>query len=112
MTKVILYWAEWCGHCIRFKPEWEKIKKELTKLGVTVEDYEHSRDSQVINDENINGFPTIKIKKGSSTKEYTGERTLEGIKKELKLQSGGKVDYYAKYMKYKSKYLELKNKLN
>ena len=30
-VKVILYYAEWCGHCQRFKPEWAKLKEELEK---------------------------------------------------------------------------------
>ena len=24
---MIIYYAEWCGHCQRLKPEWKKLKK-------------------------------------------------------------------------------------
>ena len=27
MTKVTLYYADWCGHCTKFKPTWEGIKQ-------------------------------------------------------------------------------------
>ena len=29
--KVILFSADWCGHCKKFKPDWEKLKKKLRK---------------------------------------------------------------------------------
>ena len=28
---MVLYYAEWCGHCNAMKPEWEKVVDMLTK---------------------------------------------------------------------------------
>ena len=28
---MILYYADWCGHCKTMKPEWEKATSKLTK---------------------------------------------------------------------------------
>ena len=40
-VKVELYYANWCGHCNRFKPEWEKVKKEISeKYGGSCSEYE------------------------------------------------------------------------
>jgi thiol-disulfide isomerase/thioredoxin len=31
---LVLYYAEWCGWCQKFKPEWEKIHKEIAKSNI------------------------------------------------------------------------------
>lgn len=121
MTVVELYYAEWCKHCNDFKPEWEKIKKELDKLGIEHKEYEDGKNPDEIAAADVQGYPTIKITK-DIIYEYNGPRTFDDVLKEVKsvkspdsktvVQAGGakSKNYFMKYKKYKAKYLSLKAK--
>jgi hypothetical protein len=77
-----LYYSNQCGHCIRFKPEWNKIKKYIDggkNKNVSYNEYEEHE----IKNKKITGFPTllfnIKIKNKNHEIEYNGERTSEKL---------------------------------
>ena len=116
-TKIVkLFKAEWCGHCQKFKPVWKEVTAALDKMGIPHETYDADEDEEAIKIAQIDGFPTIQITTGGETFEYRGERSLEAIlaaieKGPPKGQSGGGVNYYQKYLKYKEKYIELKRQL-
>ena len=63
MTKVTLYYANWCGHCKTFKSIWNSLKPYFQKYNIEFKDYEESLNSQIMEDNNINSFPTIIIEK-------------------------------------------------
>lgn len=112
MKIVKLYYADWCGHCQRFKPEWEKIKKTLESKGIKYEEYESGKDEEKIKEAKIKGFPTIKIQDGKEEREYEGRREHDALINEVMKQRGGEKkeeEYYKKkYYKYKTKYTNLK----
>lgn len=126
-VKVTLYYAQWCGHCKRFLPEWNKLKallasqnNKINDYDVVLADYEESANPDIMNKENIQGYPTIKIEFNNKKTDYEGERTTDKLVEHIKnlgSQNGGGENnkkYYKKYMKYKNKYmqlLKLKNKL-
>lgn len=78
MTDIIvdLYYADWCGHCKKFKPVWNKICDEF-KDKIKFNEYE-SKNEEKIKLARISGYPTIKITVGGNTKEYDGERNKLG----------------------------------
>jgi len=76
---LILYYAEWCGACKSFKPEWNKIKETLDKKGIKYEEYESDRNPDIMTRDNIMAFPTIKIKDNNKITEYEGPRTHDAI---------------------------------
>ena len=104
MTKISLFYADWCGHCKTFKPIWDALKKEFIKNNVEFKEYEDSKNEEIIKKEGIDGFPTIKIKNDDGFEyEYMGERSANGILNELlpNLQMGGnKNKYFIKYSKF------------
>jgi thiol-disulfide isomerase/thioredoxin len=115
--EVKFFEAKWCGHCKSFKPQRELLQKELANNGIESQTYDADEDRNVINNEKINGFPTIKIYVNGVGEEYEGPRTKDAIfeavmaKRQLKMPSlkGGASDnFYSQYRKYKSKYLKLK----
>jgi len=134
--KVELYYAEWCGHCQRFKPEWAKLKEELEKKGMKWAEYESEKDGQKMEEENIKGFPTIVIIMNGKKNEYNGQRTASDImsfvngngqnqddkfkqcggakqkktaRKSIKTTARKSEDnYQLKYLKYKAKYMKIK----
>jgi len=74
---MMLFHAKWCGHCVRFMPEWKKFKKQAT---INVVEYEADENSEAISANNVKGFPTIKCRTSSGdVKEFNGERTVAGL---------------------------------
>lgn len=86
---VVLFYAEWCGHCKTFKPHYDKATQELNgkkdKNGDTLRlemvDCDEHKDLAAKYD--VSGYPTVKILKENSVREYNGERTYEGLRKYL-----------------------------
>ena len=59
---LVLFYADWCGYCIRFMPVYEKIGekygKKLVMAKVNVEDPNYA---QLVREIGIMGFPTVFI---------------------------------------------------
>jgi len=101
MKEAILYYANWCPHCVNFKPTWNKLKEDLSTQ-VTFKEYEDGNNKAQIAAANIQAYPTIKI----NGKEYLGDRSYNALKSFLSGQSGGsRNNFYEKYLKYKHKYI-------
>jgi thiol-disulfide isomerase/thioredoxin len=94
---VVKLWADWCGHCKTFEPEWKKLvnhysknpnvifehleEKGMKKGGMAM--LKHKYNNRI---EEPEGFPTFYIFRSSDTKKqnpYKGERTFEGMKQEI-----------------------------
>jgi len=120
MSEISLYYADWCGHCKTFKPEWEALKTTLDDMGVSHKEYESDANPKEVEAKGIKGFPTILIKKDKKEYVYTGPREAPSILYEMgvldDLQLGGRrknankgeSPYKGKYEKYKAKYMSLK----
>lgn len=80
---IVLYYADWCPHCIFLKPTWNKLH----------ENFKNSRSIQFIQVEhndmgiipkkyikNVMGFPSIQlIKGGKIIAEYNGNRDINSL---------------------------------
>lgn len=85
----ILYYANWCGHCQRFKPEWERFTEKVNNEfagNVTVksiEDSEISGGLPVVDGHQIRGYPTVvfDVKSDNNSKqfEYNGKRNADAL---------------------------------
>jgi len=128
---VILFYADWCGHCKTFKPNWDEWSKEFEKTHDdiqfnSVEDKE--LQSKEWSDFKISGFPTLMMIKNDKQILFQGPRTKELIEEWIdsggepsKIQAGGGTsdmcgggtspNYYNLYKKYKTKYVSAKRKL-
>jgi thiol-disulfide isomerase/thioredoxin len=83
-TSVIICKADWCGHCKKAAPEFQKLKaaspitlKDGTQATVKILDADE--DKEEIDKYKPRGFPTILIVNNSKVTEYPGERTYSGI---------------------------------
>ena len=72
-TEVILFKANWCGHCTRFLPQWEKIKKKYKSKYDFIK-YDSDKDKKIFDQWGVNSFPTIIVKKGNIASQYHGSR--------------------------------------
>ena len=77
---VIGFFATWCGHCQKFKPDFEKAAKALSgviKVGAVFED-----EQQLMSSNGVQGFPTVKIFiPGKGLVDYEGERSASAVTK-------------------------------
>ena len=78
-----MYFAEWCGHCKRAMPHFDKLIESPPKgIKVLKIDSEDKQNADLIKSQDIKGFPTIRYYPkglGSDYKEYDGERTHSGF---------------------------------
>ena len=111
----MLFYADWCGHCQKFQPVWEHLKKEFTSRGIEHEEHE-SKNQAIMDKFDIQGFPTIKIEEEGVVSEYRGTRDPDSILSYLGVdvtaQTGGGVRdielLKSKYLTYKKLYIDLK----
>ena len=100
-SEIVLYYANWCGHCQHFKPTWEALKPVFDKHGVKYSEYEESQNGDMIDKAGIQGFPTIRIKKDGNEYEYRGSRTADDIINEvipdMQLGGSGSIRYKINY---------------
>jgi len=75
---VILFKADWCGHCIKFKPQWEEISKKYSNKYNFIT-YDADKDTKVFNKYKVEAFPTIMIEDNKVVREYDGDRTIKDI---------------------------------
>jgi thiol-disulfide isomerase/thioredoxin len=90
---ITLYYADWCSHCVTFKPEWFKLKKvyqkrkqeilDKYKIKLVIDEYESDSDPQKINEAQVDGFPTIRITYNDKIDNYIGPRTALGLLKKV-----------------------------
>ena len=81
-TKVILFKADWCGHCKTFKPIWDAVIKQYDNLDFTVYDADKDKDS--LTKYNIEGFPTVIVEQNGNKFEYNDERNADSFNNFLK----------------------------
>jgi thiol-disulfide isomerase/thioredoxin len=83
---VALFYADWCPHCVAFKPDFQKAMSKLDgnmyqgdKLRFVLVDCVAFKELASEND--VNGYPTVKIfnSKGSKV-DYDGDRSFDGLK--------------------------------
>lgn len=91
---VALFYADWCGHCKTFKPKFMQAMETMNgklsrgeytngkKVRFVLVDCDKFKE--LANKYGVNGYPTVKILTDDEQElEYSGERSLEGLKKYL-----------------------------
>ena len=85
MPVVVMFHANWCGHCKKLMPEWIKFEKAYHgKKGINVVKIESDEDKSLVKLHGVNGFPTIKycprgVYNTDGTVDFNGPRNLSGL---------------------------------
>jgi len=83
-TKLVLFYADWCGHCKKIKPVWDETAKEVNTDEVKMIKVNcgegTDEDQRVMKKYSIDGYPTIiKFVDGKATL-YQGDRDSDSFK--------------------------------
>ncbi len=80
--KIIYFYMDGCGHCVKFTPEWDNFCKNSPEK-VTTEKLElkHPRAKVLLKEFGISGFPTVVMVDDKDTLEntFSGPRTVDGL---------------------------------
>ena len=88
-TKIFNFNTTWCGHSMKFQPIWDEFSKSLLKYdNISAYDVkcDNNLNKKLIERYSIEGFPTIIIDYGDKFIKYSGTRTVNGLRSELKLK--------------------------
>jgi thiol-disulfide isomerase/thioredoxin len=84
---LVLFYAEWCGHCKSFMNDWNSLGEEVngTKLvKVNCGEADNPEHEKIRTEYSVAGYPTIKkIDVAGNVTEYEGDRKIDAIKKFL-----------------------------
>ena len=88
---LVLFFVDWCPHCKSVKPEWEKLMKlNNTKVNgknikIQAANAEGSQvEKEAARDNNVEGYPTIKLISQSEVVDYNGPRNADDMGKFVK----------------------------
>jgi protein disulfide-isomerase-like protein len=88
----VLFHANWCGHCKKFMPTWEKVSSEVDETSPVVlasfdcsESSEDKNVQEVMKKYNVKGFPSVLLFENGEIKEFEQERNESNLKSFLGL---------------------------
>eukprot|EP00579_Thalassiosira_antarctica_P004470 CAMPEP_0201883642 /NCGR_PEP_ID=MMETSP0902-20130614/16154_1 /ASSEMBLY_ACC=CAM_ASM_000551 /TAXON_ID=420261 /ORGANISM="Thalassiosira antarctica, Strain CCMP982" /LENGTH=218 /DNA_ID=CAMNT_0048412487 /DNA_START=50 /DNA_END=706 /DNA_ORIENTATION=+ len=76
------FFAPWCGHCKKLKPDWDTLMDEFSSSSTQlVADVDCTTEGKPLCDENgVKGFPTLKWGDPSDLQDYQGGRSYDELK--------------------------------
>ena len=107
-VNVTFYYANWCGHCMEFKPIYNEVKEFFSNNSDV--NFIEKEDSDIVKTDTINGkpiyaYPSIKINTNNNEFQFNGDRTKEGLISEinnlLNIENFENDDDKASFNKYK-----------
>jgi protein disulfide-isomerase-like protein len=76
----IKFFAPWCGHCKKLKPDWDRLGNEYEKDSkVIIGDVDCTGSGKPLCTD-VKGYPTLKSFWKSTSKDYSGSRDYKSLK--------------------------------
>ena len=85
---LVMFYAPWCGHCKKFKPELEKAAKVLRGENLFVAKVDATVEKKLAQKFGVRGYPTVKFFKKGVPMEYTGGRKESEVLNWVRKKSG------------------------
>lgn len=81
-ANLYFFHTDWCGHCIKAMPEWEKLERGPTRFGDTEVSFirvnaEKERETADLYE--VRAYPTLKLETPTALYEYSGRPTADGL---------------------------------
>ena len=71
---LVMFYAPWCGHCKKFKPELEKAAAVLRKENIIIAKVDATVEKKLAEKFGVRGYPTVKFFKKGVAMDYTAGR--------------------------------------
>jgi thiol-disulfide isomerase/thioredoxin len=89
---IVLFYVDWCPHCVSTKPEWNKLVNKMNNQKVNGNNVNvvacnaegSTAEKEFANENNIEGYPTIKLVKENDVVDYNGARNVEALEEFIK----------------------------
>lgn len=113
---LVKFYAPWCGHCKRLAPEYEEAAKKLAgddpvvplaKVDCTNE----SGGKEICSQNDVQGYPTVKIFRNGQASDYNDGRDADSIVKKMRSLAGPASKEYDSFEKLEKLHKESKNLL-
>ena len=85
---LVMFYAPWCGHCKKFKPELEKAAAVLRKENLIVAKVDATAEKKLAEKYKVRGYPTVKFFKKGVPMDYTAGRTEKDVITWVRKKSG------------------------
>jgi thiol-disulfide isomerase/thioredoxin len=90
-ANLYIFHTDWCGHCLKAMPQWEKLESGPKQFGNTEISFirvnaENDRTTADLYE--VDAYPTIKLETPTSLYTYTGKPTAEDLTEYLRQTFG------------------------
>ena len=76
-----MYKVDWCPHCKKAAPEWNKMKSTVKEMGmdVKIEEIDGDKEASKAKAAGVKAFPTMIYKRGTEEIKYDGPRDADSL---------------------------------
>ncbi|CAN0898778.1 Protein disulfide isomerase-like 1-4 [Linum grandiflorum] len=85
---LVEFYAPWCGHCQQLAPEYAAAATELKGDDVALAKVDATEESELSQEYDVQGFPTLYFFSDGVHKPYSGQRTKDAIVAWIKKKTG------------------------
>lgn len=76
---LVEFYAPWCGHCTQLAPEYASAARQLQPHNVPLAKLDVSTEVRIAEEQNVRGYPTIRLYSDGRMQEYFGAHTEQAI---------------------------------